>query len=363
MASNAFGQCFRITTWGESHGKAIGVVIDGCPAGLPLNDAIINADLQLRRPGQNPFTSPRNEHDHAEIYSGVFENKSTGAPISIIIHNKDADSPSYTAIKDLFRPGHANYGYLKKYGIFDYRGGGRASARETACRVAAAAVAKQLLNRAQIKLGASIKSIGHITAEFSPESIPDNRDAIYANPLYCLDATATKQIMEALKTVVESGDSLGGIVQFAANGVPTGLGDPIYEKLDAKLATAMLSIPASKGFAMGTGFGAARMRGSEHNDRFIREDDRIRLTSNHAGGTLGGISTNTCLTGTVAFKPTSSIKQAQSTVDIAGNEQIIQLAKNARHDPCVAIRAVPVVEAMLALVLADALLMSRLDKA
>ncbi|MFQ5728971.1 MAG: chorismate synthase [Waddliaceae bacterium] len=336
MASNSFGNIFRIMTWGESHGKGVGVVIDGCPAGLPLDEAVINAELERRAPGKSLYTSPRKEVDTAEIYSGVFEGVTTGAPIMIIIPNRDVDSGKYEPIKNQMRPGHANFTYLEKYGIFDWRGGGRSSARETACRVAAGAVAKQLLQHFDIDITADIVQIGEVTS--------------------CSDKKA------ALDKAMKEGDSLGGIVQFSIEGLPAGLGDPVYEKLEANLAKAMMSLPATKGFEIGEGFSSAAMKGSEHNDPFIMGEAGITTETNHAGGMLGGISTGNLLIGRVAFKPTSSIMQPQKTVDVEGQETTFQLPKGSRHDPCVAIRAVPVVEAMVALVLADALLMNRSAK-
>lgn len=304
---NSFGQIFRITTWGESHGKAIGVVIDGCPAGLAISEDEINQELARRAPGRHPHTSPRKEPDQAEILSGVFEGKTTGTPISILIPNCDVDSNKYEPIKHLVRPGHANLTYLKKYGIFDYRGGGRASARETACRVAAGAVAKKLLSQQ----GMSIEAI----------------------------------LIE--KGEIEEGDSAGGVVEGRVNGVPVGLGEPIYQKMEAVLAQAMLSLPASKGFEIGEGFKAARMRGSDHNQC-------------QTGGTLGGITDGHPLIFRVAFKPTSSIAKPQETTTLTGERAMLTLPKGSRHDPCVAIRAIPIVESMCALVLVDALLMNRL---
>lgn len=360
MASNSMGVVFRITTWGESHGKAIGVVIDGCPAGLVLDELELHQELLMRAPGRNAYTTSRQEQDHAEIYSGVFEGKTTGAPISIIIHNQDAQGQSYEPIKTLLRPGHANFAYLEKYGIFDYRGGGRASARETACRVAAAYVAKKLLQHFGILVSAYLSSVADIDADV--RSVADIKTATQASPIFCPDDQASVQMMKRICAAKEVGDSLGGIVGFVAQGLPVGLGDPVYEKLEANLAHAMLSIPASKGFEIGEGFAAAAMFGSQHNDIFVKKDDGVKTLSNHAGGALGGISTGMPLYGRVAFKPTSSIKKAQETLDVHGQSASFQLPEGSRHDPCVAIRAVPVVEAMCALVLADALLMNRLAK-
>ncbi len=364
MPSNSFGSLFRITTFGESHGPAIGVVIDGCPAGLPISTEEIQAELSLRQAGKSPYTSPRGEKDETEILSGVFEGKTTGAPIALLIRNRDADSSKYEPIKDLLRPGHANYTYLQKYGIFDYRGGGRSSARETAARVAAGAIAKKFLAHFGVHTCAFVSEIGGIAM---PPPILKNLAALrkktLANPIFCPDEKAAKKMMAAIEAAKKEGDSLGGILQGAAVGLPAGLGDPVYQKLEANLAYAMLSLPATKGFEIGSGFAAARMRGSEHNDTF--ETDRkgtIHTAGNLAGGTLGGISTGAPLYFRVAFKPTSSIEKPQKTVSTTGKAATFRLPPGSRHDPCVAIRAVPIVESMLALVLADALLMNRLSK-
>ncbi|MEM1282610.1 MAG: chorismate synthase [Chlamydiota bacterium] len=357
MASNTFGNLFKITTWGESHGKAIGVVIDGCPAGLPIENEDVNKELVLRAPGKSPYTTSRSEKDQAEILSGVFEGKTTGAPISIIIYNRDADSSKYEPIKHLMRPGHSNHTYLEKYGIFDYRGGGRASARETACRVAAGAVAKKILAMKEIACIAYLDQVGSIRSEIPTSSI--DRNLILSSPLYCPDPEAENQIIEAIEIAKIQGDSLGGGVAFIVKGVPVGLGDPVYEKIDANIAKAMMSIPATKGVEIGSGFSSIEMVGSEHNDQFRSVDGTIITETNYAGGSLGGISNGMFLEGRVAFKPTSSIMRSQKTVDEEGNEAVFNLPSGSRHDPCVSIRAVPVVEAMLALVLVDSLLMNK----
>lgn len=357
MASNSFGNIFKILTWGESHGKAIGVVIDGCPAGLDITEDEINSALAFRAPGKNPYTSPRIENDQAEILSGLFAGKTTGAPISILIPNKNGDPTKYEPIKDLLRPGHANYTYLEKYGIFDYRGGGRASGRETACRVAAGAVAKKLLTKNGIILIAYIKKIGNIEAE-----IEDPIHRTYESPVFCPDPQASLAMMDLIEQAKAAGDTLGGLIEFQVHSLPPGLGDPVYEKLEANLASAMMSIPATKGFEIGSGFHSIAMRGSEHNDVFEKKEGKIKTVTNHAGGTLGGISTGMPLIGRVAFKPTSSITKLQQTVDTNGENAILQLPPGSRHDPCVAIRAVPVVEAMAALVIADAILLNHSSK-
>jgi chorismate synthase len=364
MASNFFGQVFRITTFGESHGAAIGVVIDGCPAGLSLTKEEIDRELALRQPGNNPYTSPRSEKDEVKILSGLFQGKTTGAPIALTIANKDADSSKYEPIKNLLRPGHANFTYLEKYGIFDYRGGGRSSARETAARVAAGAVARKLLAHFGIEICAFVAEIGGIAiAEPDLSSLPHLRKKVLQNPLFCPDAKAAEKMRKEIEKAKKEGDSLGGILQGVATHLPVGLGDPVYGKLEANLASAMLSLPATKGFEIGSGFAAARMKGSEHNDAFdIDAKGRVTTTTNYAGGTLGGISTGLPLTFRVAFKPTSSIQKQQKTLNLKAEKKLFKLPEGSRHDPCVAIRAVPIIEAMTALVLADALLLARLSK-
>lgn len=362
MASNFFGQLFRITTFGESHGPAIGVVIDGCPAGLPITLDEIQRELARRQPGKTPYTTPRKEEDKVEILSGFFQGKTTGAPIALLIHNKDKDSSKYTPIENLLRPGHANYTYLEKYGIFDPAGGGRASARETAARVAAGAIAKKLLAELyNIQICAFILAIGGISLDKLPsEDLSSLRQKIEASSIFCPDEVAATKMMQEIEKVKKEGDSLGGVLGCITKNIPLGLGDPIYGKIEALLASAMLSLPASKGFEIGSGFNGAKMRGSEHNDPFdLGLDGTITMSTNHAGGTLGGITTALPLFFRVAFKPTSSIQKPQKTVSITGEKKGFQLPSGSRHDPCVAIRAVPVVEAMTALVLADAALMNR----
>lgn len=357
MSSNHFGTLFKITTWGESHGKAIGVTIDGCPAGLAITEEDIQKQLDRRAPGNSPYTSPRKESDQAELLSGVFEGETTGAPITILIRNHNADSSKYEPIKHLLRPGHANATYLQKYGVFDYRGGGRASARETACRVAAGAVAKKLLQQYNIQARAYLDQVGAVFCE----KIKD-WDHLEISPLFCPDPQAEKSIQELILEAKQNDDSVGGIVAFHADNLPQGLGDPVYEKLEANLAKAMLSIPASKGFEIGSGFHSVFAKGSEHNDAFIHENQQLKTRTNHSGGVLGGISNGMPVYGRVVFKPTSSIMKTQQTLDTDFKVDQIQLPEGSKHDPCVAIRAVPVVEAMLALVLADALLLNRKAK-
>ncbi len=361
MASNSFGNIFRITTWGESHGSSLGVIVDGCPAGLPLSVEIINQALARRAPGSSALVSPRKEKDEATIESGVFEGKTTGTSIAIMVKNKDADSSKYDALKDLYRPSHANFTYLQKYGVFDHRGGGRASARETLCRVAAGAVANALLQKHGIFVQAYLASVGKIELT-PPQSFVELQKAVNSSQIFAPNQAAEKQIAEAIMHAKKVGDSIGGTVGFVIQGAPAGLGEPIYNKLQSLLAFAMLGIPACKGFEFGEGFAASQMFGSEHNDPFIMKDGQVSTASNHAGGILGGISTGQPIFGKVAFKPTPSIMQAQSTVNMQGKAVEFELPKGSRHDPCVAIRAVPVVEAMCQIVLADALLLNNSQK-
>jgi chorismate synthase len=360
MASNSFGQIFRITTFGESHGAGIGVVIDGCPAGLSLTEADIQEQLVWRQPGKSCYTSPRAEKDIAEILSGVFEGKTTGAPIVIFIRNVDANSSQYDSIKNLYRPGHANFTYLEKYGVFDYRGGGRASARETAARVAAGAVAKKLMAHFDMYCTAFVAEIGGIAAQdLDLSNLASLRQKTYANPIFCPCDNASQKILEKITQVQAENDSLGGIIGCIVQAT-VGLGEPVYCKLEAMLASAMLSLPATKGFEIGSGFEAARMKGSEHNDVFdVDVEGNVFTPTNFSGGILGGISTGAPIFFRVAFKPTSSIKRPQQTVNLQGEKASFLLPETARHDPCVAIRAVPIVEAMAALVIADAILMNR----
>ena len=357
MASNSFGTLFRFTTWGESHGKAVGVVVDGCPAGLPVNEEVIQRELDLRAPGRSVHTSPRKEKDTASICSGVFEGVSTGAPISIVVENNNADSSKYAALADKLRPGHANFTYLQKYGVFDHRGGGRASARETVGRVAAGAIAAQLLAAYGIQVGAFLSGVGKATCAH------DNLEASAAfaaqSALFAPNHDAEQVFAKEIERVAAEGDSVGGVVTFAACGVPPGLGDPVYGKLSAMLASALFSIPACRGVEIGEGFSAAASCGSVSNDTFAFADGKIEPASNRAGGLLGGISTGQPVYGRVAFKPTSSIFQAQRSLDLAGRDVDFILPEGSRHDPCVALRAVPVVRAMCNVVLADALLMQR----
>ena len=346
VAGNSFGELFRITTWGESHGRAIGVVVDGCPAGLELSEEDIQRDLNRRRVGQSQVTSSRQEEDRVEILSGVFQGKTVGSPISLLIWNKDADSSKYEPIKDIFRPGHADFTYEMKYGIRDHRGGGRSSARETACRVAAAAIAKKLLSGVGVRIYGFTRQVGAIEAQVV------DLDEIERNPVRCPDREAAKQMEAHILAVKAEGDSTGGIVEVVATGVPVGLGEPVYDRLDADLAKALMSINAIKGVEIGLGFRSIALKGSEHNDEFYTDAfGRVRTRTNHAGGMLGGISNGEDIVVRIAVKPPSSISKSQHSVTKTGTP--VELEVHGRHDPCLCPRAVPVAEAMVALVLAD----------
>ena len=353
--SNTFGVMFRLTTWGESHGRAIGVVIDGCPSMLELNEADIQKELDMRRPGKSDVTSQRKEEDKVEILSGIFEGQTTGAPLSMLIWNKDVRSDAYEEIKNLVRPGHADLTYELKYGIRDWRGGGRASARETACRVAGGAVAKKLLSISGMEVFAYAVRIGGISADsidINEKTIGKLQRLREQNDVRCIDATAAKKMEKAILKAKNGGDSLGGIIEVNALGVPPGLGEPVFDKLGADLAKALMSIPAVKGVEIGAGFRLADMRGREANDAFLVERGKIKMKTNNAGGILGGISSGMPITARVAIKPTSSIAKEQDTVDMK-KMQAAKIKVGGRHDPCVVPRAVPVAEAMVALVLAD----------
>ncbi len=353
MASNGFGSLFRFTSWGESHGEAIGVVIDGCPPLVPLSESDIQPWLDRRRPGQSKFTTQRQEQDRVKIMSGVFGGVTTGAPISLMIANTDTRSHDYEDIKDKFRPGHADYTYQAKYGVRDYRGGGRSSARETACRVAAGAVARKILGTGVVLRGAVIQIGPHIVdrSEWDWSEV-DN------NALFSPNAKAAKFWGDYLDEIRKDGSSVGAVVELVASGVPVGLGDPVYDKLDSDLARAMMSINAVKGVEIGDGFASAAMTGPLCSDEMrAGPGGEPVFLSNHAGGILGGISTGQDIVVRFAVKPTSSILQTRQTIDVHGKNA--EISTKGRHDPCVGIRAVPVGEAMMACVLADALLRQR----
>lgn len=362
MASNFFGDIFRITTFGESHGPCIGVVIDGCPSGIEITESEIFEVLKKRRPG-SLYTSPRKEQDMPKILSGVFNGITTGSPIAIIIENQDQDSKSYEEIKKVFRPGHANYTYLEKYGVFDYRGGGRASARETVARVAASAIANKFLTHFGVDIFAFVSHMGDISCpipDFTAFTLLKNQSSL--SPVFCPFKDCEEKMIQYLQFLQKCGDSTGAIISCIAK-IPKGLGEPIYGKLEAVLASAMLSIPASKGFEIGDGFLSSKMKGSEHNDAFCLDaNHNVSTSTNHAGGVLGGISSGQILYFKVAFKPTSSIKISQKSVDFDMQEVSFQIPENGRHDACVGLRAVPIVEAMTSLVLADFILRNRCSK-
>lgn len=351
---NTFGKVFSITTWGESHGPAVGVVVDGCPAGLELSEADVQHDLNRRRVGQSQVTSPRNEKDQVKVLSGIFNGVTTGTPISMLVWNEDADSSKYEDIKDLFRPGHADYSYLAKYGVRDYRGGGRSSARETVGRVAAGAVARKLLAQVGVKIVAYTKELGSLVAE------QIDFDEIERNIVRCPDPNVAPRMVEAVLQAKADNDSLGGVAEVLAIGVPPGLGEPVFDKLDADIAKALLSIGATKGIEFGSGFDFAKMRGSQSNDPFVNNGGKIGTLENKAGGILGGISTGENILVRLAVKPTSSISRQQKTVNTAGEEAKIEV--QGRHDPTIIVRLIPVAEAMMALVLADHLLRQRLAR-
>jgi chorismate synthase len=349
MSFNSFGHVFRFTTWGESHGLAIGVVVDGCPPGLSLSEDDIQPWLDKRRPGQSRFTTQRQEPDRVRILSGVFEGRTTGTPISLMIDNVDQRSKDYAEIAQAYRPGHADYAYDAKYGFRDYRGGGRSSARETAARVAAGAVARLVVP--EVRIRAWVSEVGGDGAEaFDP-------DQIEANPFFAADAAAAQRWEALIDTARKAGSSLGAIVTCEATGVPAGWGAPLYAKLDAELAAALMSINAVKGVEIGDGFAAARLRGEENADPMRPGADGPRFLANHSGGIAGGISTGQPIRVRAAFKPTSSILTPVETVTRSG--KAAEIATKGRHDPCVGIRGAPVVEAMVALVLADQKLLHR----
>ena len=355
MAGNTFGKLFRITTFGESHGAGIGVVIDGCPAGLLIDENFITHQLKRRKPGQSAITTSRNEDEQFEILSGVFEGKSTGAPIAIFIRNKDTKSEDYLHLKDVYRPNHADYTYEQKYGIRDYRGSGRASARETVARVLGGSVAQLLLDHHQISIHAFVSSVGPISLDKNINAI--DLSSIEDSIVRCPDAVIAKQMEEYILSVKEAGDSIGGCITCVIQGVPVGLGEPVFDKLHADLAKAMMSINAVKGFEIGDGFSSTLRNGSEHNDVFVNSDAGIKTATNNSGGIQGGISNGETIYFRVAFKPVSTIMQDQQSIDKNGNA--ITLAGLGRHDPCVVPRAVPIVESMAALVIADHLLRNR----
>jgi chorismate synthase len=365
MAGSSFGTAFRVSTFGESHGKAIGVIIDGCPAGLAIDEAFIQSELDRRRPGQSKIVTQRDESDTAQILSGVFEGKSTGHPIAMVIYNEDQRSKDYSHIADKYRPSHADFTYQMKYGFRDYRGGGRSSARETAARVAGGAVAKLLLQHYGISINAYVSQVGHIKTISDYKSLDFNE--IESTPVRCPELDTAEKMIALIQEIKKAGDTIGGVVTGIVQGCPVGLGEPAFDKLHADLGKAMLSINAAKGFEYGSGFEGITMRGSEHNDAFYTENSenteggaRARTRTNHSGGVQGGISNGEDIYFRVAFKPVATIIMAQESV----NEDLesVEVTGRGRHDPCVLPRAVPIVESMTALVLADHFLRHRMSQ-
>ena len=352
MAGSSFGNIFRITTWGESHGKGIGVVVDGCPAGLPLSEADIQPYLNRRKPGQSVFATPRNEDDAVEILSGIFEGKTTGAPISMAIFNKTQRSADYSEIASYYRPGHADFTFDEKYGFRDYRGGGRSSGRETAGRVAGGAIAALILKEMGIHLTTYVKSVGPITIDYNNF----DKDEIFNNSLYMPDKAAAEKAGKYVIEMTKQHNSVGGVVECVIDGMPTGIGDPVFEKLNANLAKAICSIGAVKGFEIGDGFQVASALGSDNNDAFTMENNKVTKCTNHAGGILGGMSDGSPIILRAAFKPTPSILAEQHTVNKSGED--ITISIKGRHDPIIVARASVVVECMVATTILDALMMN-----
>lgn len=356
MAGSTFGNIFKITTWGESHGKALGVVVDGCPAGMPLCEDDIQVFLNRRKPGQSAYTTQRNEDDKVEILSGIFEGKTTGTPISMLVYNKDHHSADYSQISQCYRPGHADYTFDSKYGFRDYRGGGRSSGRETIGRVAAGAIASKVLDYLNVSILTYSKSIGDVEIDY------DNFDSniILNNPVYMPDAVAANKAEDLLNEKMADQDSVGGIIECVVKGMPTGIGEPVFDKLSANLAKAVMSIGAVKGFEIGDGFGVATSTGSEDNDSFMVNEGIVSKTSNHAGGIMGGISDGSDIVLRAAIKPTPSIAQTQHT--ISTSMENIDINIKGRHDPIIVPRAVVVVESMVAITLVDMLFQSMTSK-
>ena len=352
MSGNTFGQLLRLTTFGESHGNAIGGVLDGFPAGIKIDFDEIRTDLIRRKPGQSKLVSPRNETDDIEILSGIFEGISLGTPIGFIIRNKDQVSSDYDHLKEVYRPSHADFTYQQKFGVRDYRGGGRASARETVARVAAGAFAKMILEKYGVTVISYVQRIGSVELD-KDYSLLDFQK-IEGSPVRCPDAEVTEQMTELIKKMQKKGDTVGGVIKTVVNGMPTGIGEPVFDKLHADLGKAMLGINAVKGFEYGSGFNAARMTGSEHNDQFYVKDGKVSTKTNYSGGIQGGISNGNDIYFNTAFKPVATLMQNQESIDNKGDN--IVLEGKGRHDVCVVPRAVPIVEAMAALTLADHLL-------
>ena len=358
MAGNSFGRVFRITTFGESHGRGLGVIIDGVPAGLEIDEAFIQEELDRRRPGQSSIVTQRKEEDRAEVLSGVFEGKSTGMPIAMVIYNADARSKDYSHIATAFRPSHADFTYQEKYGHRDYRGGGRSSARETAARVAAGAVAKMILRQQGVQVTAYVSQVGELVLQTPYQEL--DFEQIEATPVRCPDLGMAEQMIDLIKEVRKDGDTIGGVVACVITGCPVGLGEPAFDKLHAVLGQAILSINACKGFEFGSGFEGVRLRGSQHNDAFYQEEGRVKTRTNHSGGVQGGISNGMDIYFRAAFKPVATIVPDQESINHDGDS--VTVAGKGRHDPCVLPRAVPIVESMAAITLADFWLQNRLSR-
>ncbi|MBS1637881.1 MAG: chorismate synthase [Bacteroidetes bacterium] len=352
MAGNSFGTLFKLSTFGESHGEAIGGMIDGCPAGLLIDFDFVQHELDRRKPGQSNITTQRRESDRVKFLSGIFEGKTTGAPIGFTIENENQKPADYDHLKDTYRPNHADYTYEQKYGIRDYRGGGRSSARETACRVVGGAIAKLLLAHYHIQVQAYVSTVGHVILEKTYNSLDLSKtdDSI----VRCPDAETADRMIGLIEATRKAGDTVGGIITCVINGCPAGLGEPVFDRLHADLGKAMLSINAVKGFEYGEGFRSVHLKGSEMNDRFVSKEDAVHTATNHSGGIQGGISNGEAIYFNVAFKPVATIMQKQHSLDKKGNDIILE--GRGRHDPCVLPRAVPIVESMAALVIADHLL-------
>ena len=357
MAGNSYGTIFKITTFGESHGKGIGVIIDGCPPGIDVDEGLIQTDLDRRRPGQSAIVTQRKEADQVAIQSGVFEGKSTGTPISLYIANKDQKSKDYSHIADKFRPSHADFTYNSKYGVRDYRGGGRSSARETAARVAAGAIAKTILQKEGISVQAYVSRVGKLTLDKTYDQLDLTKTE--DNILRCPDPEKAEEMISYIKEIRKEGDTVGGMVSCVIKGCAAGLGEPVFDKLHAELGKAMLSINAVKGFEYGSGFSSLEMKGSEHNDQFVQDGDKVKTVTNYSGGVQGGISNGMDIYFNVAFKPVATIMRDQQSIDKSGNEATV--TGKGRHDPCVVPRAVPIVEAMAALVIVDFLLRQKVN--
>jgi chorismate synthase len=358
MSGNTFGHIFKLTTFGESHGVAIGGIVDGCPAGLDLNLKFIQEQLGRRKPGQSKITTQRKESDTVEFLSGIFEGKTTGTPIGFVIKNDDQKPNDYEHLKNTFRPSHADYTYQSKYGIRDYRGGGRSSARETACRVVGGAIAQLVLKHYGISVNAYVSQVGEIVSLKNYQQL--YLEQTYNNPVRCADENVVDAMFNYIDKIRKEGDTIGGVVSCVIQKVPVGLGVPVFDRLEADLAKAMLSINASKGFEFGSGFSGTTQKGSEHNDAFYVDNKKVKTKTNNSGGIQGGISNGEDIFFRVAFKPVATIMQKQQTIDVDLNET--EMMGKGRHDPCVLPRAVPIVEAMAALVIADHLLLNRTVK-